>query len=46
MVGGVRRITYYFDIEGEVVPKSKACNSKIYELNQSGTVVWYTEEAL
>ncbi|MEW9702979.1 hypothetical protein [Paenibacillus sp. SI8] len=38
--GGVRLITYYFDREGNVVPRSKAMESKSYEFNDKGKVVW------
>ncbi|RTE11187.1 hypothetical protein [Paenibacillus whitsoniae] len=42
--GGVRRITYFFNSDGEVVVKSKASTSKTYELDKTGTVVWAIEE--
>lgn len=44
--GGIRRITYYFNRDGNVVTKSKAQVSKIYELAQSGDVLWTTEETI
>ncbi|KZE42254.1 hypothetical protein AV540_25650 [Brevibacillus parabrevis] len=38
--GGARGITYYFNNEKEVVPKSKATESHSYEFDQYGEVIW------
>lgn len=37
---GVRMITYYYDDKGEVVSKSSAVESRTYELDQKGKIVW------
>ncbi|WNR46875.1 hypothetical protein [Paenibacillus roseipurpureus] len=44
--GGLKRITYFFDNKDEIVPKSKAYKSKTYELDETGTVIWSSEELM
>jgi hypothetical protein len=38
--GGIRSITYYYDDVGEVIAKSKAVESRTYELDKDGKIVW------
>lgn len=38
--GGIKRIKYYLNKDGGVVPKSRAVEYKLYELDNDGKLIW------
>lgn len=44
--GGVKKAKYFFDKNGQVVPKSKAIGYKTYEFDKIGKLVWTDEKLI